>query len=227
MKDGYIHVVFVIDESGSMYPSTKDVVEGYNKVIDEQKKVKDGKCTVSLFKFGTEVSKVYVGKELDDIKELEYNAGGLTAMNDGIGTAIDEVGKWLNDTKEEDRPSQVLVAIITDGYENNSKDYTLEKVRDMIKHQEEKYSWKFMYMGCDVTDANYAKGLGIKTRGFGNRTNLKENLNWINFANTTYRSFDGNNDAKLAAMDSYLNWTASEMTANYEKELGKKINGND
>ncbi len=227
MKNNYIHVVFVIDESGSMYPSTNDVVEGYNKVIDEQKKVKDGKCTVSLFKFGTEVNKVYVGKELDDIKELEYNAGGLTAMNDGIGTAIDEVGKWLNDTKEEDRPSQVLVAIITDGYENNSKDYTLEKVRDMIKHQEEKYSWKFMYMGCDVTDANYAKDLGIKTRGFGNRNSLKENINCISFANTTYRSVVGSNDAKFTAMDDYLNLTASELTTNYEKELGKKINGND
>ena len=42
MKEKFIHVCFVIDESGSMSGSENDVVGGFKKVIDEQKAVKEG-----------------------------------------------------------------------------------------------------------------------------------------------------------------------------------------
>ena len=48
MKDGLVHVCFVIDESGSMYNSTSDVVGGFKKVITEQKAVKDGGCIMKI-----------------------------------------------------------------------------------------------------------------------------------------------------------------------------------
>jgi len=37
MKDNFIHVCFVIDESGSMWGSEEDVRGGFKKVIEEQK----------------------------------------------------------------------------------------------------------------------------------------------------------------------------------------------
>ena len=51
MKEKFIHVCFVIDESGSMSGSENDVVGGFKKVIDEQKAVKEGTCAISLYKF--------------------------------------------------------------------------------------------------------------------------------------------------------------------------------
>ena len=44
MKDNLINVIFIIDESGSMYASKSDVVGGFKKVIDEQKAIKEGAC---------------------------------------------------------------------------------------------------------------------------------------------------------------------------------------
>ena len=95
MKDNFIHVCFIIDSSGSMWQSTDDVIGGFNRTIKEQKDVKNGKCSVSLFKFNDTVEEVYVGKDVNEIDGIEYKAGGCTAMNDGIGTAITKIGEWL------------------------------------------------------------------------------------------------------------------------------------
>ena len=63
MKEKFIHVCFVIDESGSMSGSENDVVGGFKKVIDEQKAVKEGTCAISLYKFSSDVSEVYCGND--------------------------------------------------------------------------------------------------------------------------------------------------------------------
>ena len=103
MRNDYIHITLVIDKSGSMYQSKEDVIGGFNKLIDEQKANKDGKVTVSLYTFNHKVNEVYVGVDINDVKELDYDPNNGTAMNDGIGIAIDNTGKWLADMKEEEK----------------------------------------------------------------------------------------------------------------------------
>ena len=39
MKSNLLHICFVLDESGSMYGSTSDVIGGFQKLVDEQKNV--------------------------------------------------------------------------------------------------------------------------------------------------------------------------------------------
>ena len=38
MKDNFVKIVFVIDESGSMSSSRSDVIGGFNEFINDQKK---------------------------------------------------------------------------------------------------------------------------------------------------------------------------------------------
>ena len=125
MKEKLIHVVFVVDSSGSMSGSEQDVIGGFKKTIDEQKKIKDGDCIVSLYEFASDVKQVYLGKSLNEIDGLDYTVGGMTRLYDGMGTAIDEVGRWLADKPEEERPSKNLIVVITDGGENSSYEYRL------------------------------------------------------------------------------------------------------
>lgn len=219
MKDNLINVVFVIDESGSMYASKSDVVGGFQKVIEEQKAVKEGECIVSLYTFDGTVREHYIGKKLDEVEDLNYNPGGVTALNDAIGTAITKVGKWLSDMKEEDRPSQNLVVIMTDGEENASYEYTIDKVREMIKHQEEKYSWSFIYMGSDLTNTKDAKSLGISTQVYSKRADFTNNYTILGNSVSAYRMSESRSLAK-ATMDAYLNDSAEETTANYRAETG-------
>ena len=126
--------------------------------------IKDGKVTVSLYTFNEKVTEEYLGIDINDIKEFKYNAGGSTAMNDGIGVGIDNVGKWLHakDVNGEEMPGKTLVVVMTDGMENASREYSLKTVQEKIKEQTEKYSWEFMYQGTDITTSKAADELGFK-----------------------------------------------------------------
>lgn len=265
MKEGKIHVCFVLDASGSMFGSKEDVVGGFNKTIEEQRAIKDGECVVSLFTFNDNVKQVFLGRNLDEIKpltcdnhieswstltcthvvlsnngatyidnqtsktisnedEYNYSPNGLTAMNDGIGTAIDAVGKWLADMPEEERPSKNLIVVMTDGMENASKEYTLAKVREMIKHQTDVYNWSFVYMGTDITTVDTAEGLGINTRSFSSRASSDtfKNYSNISLATSAYRSADSL-EAAVCALDTCLTTNLTEMTKSYEATTGIKI----
>ena len=230
MKENFIHVCFVIDESGSMAMSQTDVIGGFKTVIDEQRENKEGTCAVSLFKFEDEVTEVYRGKDVKDVEYLDkhtYSPGGCTAMNDGIGTAIDRIGKWLDGMKEDEKPEKNLIVIMTDGMENASKEYTGQQVRDMIKHQEEKYNWTFMYLGTDITDAKAAVDLGISNRGYSSRDNLSMSYTCVNSIVSAYRNTEGSYEVKCNAMSDVISGATAAMNDSYEKEIGKKIENNE
>ena len=224
----WLNLVFVVDKSGSMYSSREDVIGGFKKTIEEQKENKNGKVTVSLFTFNERVNKSYVGVDINDIEKFNYSPDGMTAMNDGIGTAIDEVGKWLyeKDKKGEEMPGKTLVVVMTDGMENASKEYTLKQVQDKIKEQTEKYSWEFIYMGTDITTTKAADDLGFKFKTYSSRSDFSNNYDIINCAATAYRSMAAT-DASLAdtslCFAATLETEATKNTRAYEKKLGKKI----
>ena len=226
MKENFIHVCFIIDESGSMSGTESDIIGGFKKIIDEQKANKDGKCAVSLYKFASKVSKIYIGKDVNDVDYLDeksYRPGGCTAMNDAIGTAIDEIGKWLDGMDEAEKPEKNLIVIMTDGEENSSVEYSFDKVKEMIKHQEEKYSWSFMYLGT----ASYAKSYGFNSRLYSTKKSLHKTYDMINTSINRYRSSVGSTDIKNAAFALNLQESIDSLNDAYEKEIGKKIINND
>ena len=243
----YINLVFIIDESGSMYGSENDIVGGFNKLVEEQRAIEDGKCTVSLYTFNEFVSERFLGKDVSEVKKLykgefsfykslsddyiipekdlyEYIPNGGTAMNDGIGKAIDNVGEWLRQMPEEERPTKNLIVIMTDGEENSSRTYSLERVQEMIKHQTEKYSWSFVYMGMDITNKKAAEDLGIQSRSFSAKRsgNIQNSYDLISNSLSLYRNCADITTAE-ATMDCFMTTSLNEMTINYEKEKGIKI----
>lgn len=179
MKDNLIHICFVLDESGSMHDNKERVLDGFNSLISEQKELQAGECLISLFKFSEGVIESFIGRTLNELPDLEYYPYGYTSMNDGIGTAIDRIGQWLNSMEESQRPFKNIVVIMTDGHENNSKEYSLDKIKSMIKHQEEKYNWAFVYMGTNLTSLDDATELGIYTKSISSGDNIVTNYNHI------------------------------------------------
>lgn len=216
MKSNLLHICFVLDESGSMYNSVDDVIGGFQKLIDEQKGEKNGECIISLYRFSDTVKKDYIGKPVDEVSKLIYSPGGCTAMNDGVGTAIDEIGKWLSDMDESKRPSKNMIVIMTDGQENASKEYNFNTVKAKIKHQEEKYSWTFVYMGTNLQDLNDANRLGIKMRSVSGSKNIAVNYSHIDTYAKALRS--STNAASVAAADALLTRQLCEDTTRYQVE---------
>lgn len=219
MKDKLIHVAFIIDSSGSMSGSESDVIGGFKKTIEEQKAVKDGECIVTLYEFASDVKQVYLGKALDKVEDLDYRVGGMTRLYDGIGTAVDDIGKWLSNMDESERPSKNLIVIITDGGENSSTEYRLKDIKDRIKEQTEKYSWDFIYLGNDLSDAKDANDIGIRYRGFTTKKKFYNNYDVISTGITAYRCAANIADASLA-LNKSITESMDYLNAEYLADTG-------
>lgn len=163
MKKNLTEIVFILDRSGSMSNLTADTIGGFNSMIENQKK-EEGEAFVTTVLFDDQYELLHNHKDINDVKPItnqEYFARGMTALLDAIGRTINSVGKRLSDTPEEERPEKVIFVITTDGMENASREFTRATIKEMIEHQQTKYSWQFMFLGANIDAVAEADSLGI------------------------------------------------------------------
>ena len=156
-------LVFILDRSGSMSGLEKDTIGGFNSMIEKQKR-EDGQALVSTVLFDNESVVIHDRLPLDRVPPLterEYFTRGCTALLDAVGGAIHHIGNVHKYARREDVPEKTLFIITTDGYENASRRYDYEKVRQMIQHEKEKYGWEFLFLGANIDAAAEAKRFGI------------------------------------------------------------------
>jgi len=225
MKSNFIHVCFIIDESSSMWASVTDVKVGFQKIINKQKANENGTCAISIFRFATTPKEAdFIMKDVREVEnELFYNPSGCTAMYDGIGVAIDEIGERLAAMPEEERPEKNLIVIMTDGEENSSHAYSASRIREMIKHQEDKYNWTFLYIGTDISNTNDADNIGIGRKFVTTRDKLYKSYDTINSVMSCYRTASGDATTKGATMDMFLNAKITANNAEYKADTGITI----
>ena len=163
MRENLTEMVFVLDRSGSMESLTADTIGGFNELIEKQKKLEgDAYVTTVLFDHEYEVLHDHVAlKDVAPLTDREYFARGGTALLDAVGRTINTVGARLAATPEEERPAHVVFVITTDGMENASCEYTAKQVREMVEHQQQKYSWQFVFLGANMDAVSEAGKLGI------------------------------------------------------------------
>ena len=148
MKKNKTEVILILDRSGSM-SSIKNDIEGGLKTFVEKQKNELGECSVSLFQFDAEYESVFENQDIKSVPNITVNPRGMTALFDAIGKTINSVGERLSKTLEDDRPELVIVNVITDGFENSSKEFTKDQIKKLIKHQTDKYNWKFIFLGAN------------------------------------------------------------------------------
>lgn len=166
MRENSTEMVFVLDRSGSMSGLAADTIGGFNELIEKQKKIEgDAYVTTVLFDHEYEVLHDHVALgEVAPLTGKEYFARGSTALLDAVGRTIDSVGARLAAAPEEERPAHVVFVITTDGRENSSREYTAKKVREMVEHQQQKYSWQFVFLGANMDAVSEARNLGISAK---------------------------------------------------------------
>lgn len=159
------HITLVVDSSGSMSSIQEESQNAVNALIEEQKAI-DSPCSFLMYEFEGDVRKLYEGS-IDDAPEYVLKPGGMTALVDAIGTAINTTGAKLREMSPRDRPEKVLFMVMTDGWENVSREFTTAQVAKMIAHQETKYKWEFIYMASGLNPEAQALNLG-----FGSHTHV-------------------------------------------------------
>jgi len=160
------HIAVILDRSGSMQAVKTDTEGGLAAFLEAQHDA-PGTTTVSLYQFDDQYEAVYERKQLDDVPPFVLRPRGATALLDAVGRTITTLGEALADTQEADRPSEVIVVILTDGQENASSEYTATAVKKLITQQQDEYGWKFVFLGADQ-DAFAAGG----EMGIGRATTL-------------------------------------------------------
>lgn len=151
MDNNYTHISLLIDRSGSMGGHEPDVIGGINHLLQEQKTLQN-KLTISLVQFDHAYETNYDFVDINDVGEFkDYNPRGNTALYDAAARLIRNTGNRLNNMPEACRPSKVIFVVYTDGLENASTETTKLQLDNMVKHQEQVYNWKFIFLGADLT----------------------------------------------------------------------------
>ena len=164
MKKGLTELVFVLDRSGSMQGLESDTIGGFNSLIEKQKK-EEGEAVVStvLFDDFTEVLHDRVDiKKIEPLNDKQYYTRGCTALLDSLGGAINHIGNVQKYARDEDRPEKTIFVITTDGLENASEKYSLKQVNKMVRRQQDKYNWEFLFLGANMDAVAEAGRFGIK-----------------------------------------------------------------
>jgi Mg-chelatase subunit ChlD len=162
------HVIFVLDDSGSMQNCRAATISGYNEYLQAQKK--DAKETgiatfVSLYKFdGRNVNNVFNRVSVEEVKELDeksYNPQGMTNLYDAIGGVMMQINAQLAANKKSNRDS-VIITILTDGHENSSRTFDNTNIKQMVEKAEGK-NWGFMFLGANIDAFAAGSSLGFNS----------------------------------------------------------------
>jgi hypothetical protein len=167
MRSDLTDITVVLDRSGSMSSIKDDAEGGLNTFIKEQAK-QPGSALFTLVQFDTEYEFVHRAVPISEVPHCTLVPRGATALLDAVGRAIIETGDRLKNINENDRPGLVIIVILTDGLENQSREFTKDKVKEMIKQQSEVYKWQFVYLGANQDAFAEAGGIGIAASSSAN-----------------------------------------------------------
>lgn len=163
MNNNTTELVFVLDRSGSMNGLQSDTIGGFNSLIEKQKR-EEGSAYVTTVLFDTRFERLHDRLPLADVPsmtEKEYVPGGCTALLDAVGDTIRHIVHIHKYARPEDVPAKTIFVITTDGLENASRCYSLDEVKQMIVHEQEKCGWEFLFLGANIDAVETASHLGI------------------------------------------------------------------
>ena len=163
MRENLTEIVFILDRSGSMSGLESDTIGGFNSMIAKQQK-EEGEAIVSTVLFDDETDVIHDRVAIGEVKKLteeDYYVRDCTALLDAVGGAIHHIGNVHKYAREEDRPAKTLFVITTDGLENASRHYSFKDVKKLIKRQQEKYNWEFLFLGANIDAIEVAGNMGI------------------------------------------------------------------
>lgn len=163
MKNNLTELVFILDRSGSMGGLESDTIGGYNAMLKKQKET-EGEAFITTVLFDDEYELLHNRINLNEAKpitEKEYYVRGTTALLDAIGKSIQKIVNVQRNAFEDEKAEKVLFVIITDGFENASKEYSYSKLKAMIEKQKNKYTWEFIFLGANIDAVSEAEKFGI------------------------------------------------------------------
>ncbi len=153
--------LIILDESGSMQSIKKEAIDSVNETVQTicaaQKKNEDQEHYVSLITFNDNVKTTYDCVPAEEVKELTadtYCPACCTALYDAMGLSLNALRPKV---AADDR---VLVTVVTDGYENSSREYSGKAIKALVDELKGK-GWVFAYIGANQDVEKVAATISI------------------------------------------------------------------
>ena len=163
-----IYNLIILDESGSMGDIRAEALAGANETILSIKKAQkdnpDDNQMLGFVTFDSWDESPYTRTIIDcekienvgTIAERMYSPRGMTPLYDAMGISINSLKGLVQ------KGDHVLVTVITDGFENSSREYSAEMIKKLVEDLS-KEGWVFTYIGANQDSEKAAGGLGIRS----------------------------------------------------------------
>lgn len=166
MKQDYTHISVLLDRTGSMEGIRDDTIGGFNAFLQEQK-AQSGIATLTLVQFDSldpyeVIHRFVLINIVPNLTRETFVPRGSTPLLDAIGHGINDLEAGITQLKADDRPSKVMMVIITDGHENSSQEFRMDQIEKMINDKTAKDGWQFVFLSADMDAIADAKSLGIQ-----------------------------------------------------------------
>lgn len=137
---GTDEIVCIVDRSGSMNKIRDEAQGGLNAFIKEQAEV--GKANLTIVEFDNVVDTVCDQVDINEAEEYTLSPRGMTALLDAIGMVVGDADKYNTDD------GKTIVVIVTDGKENNSREWKRDTIFDLITERKEA-GWEFLFLASN------------------------------------------------------------------------------
>jgi uncharacterized protein YegL len=156
-------IAFILDRSSSMESIRDAAIAGFNDFLRDQQAA-PGTTRLSLVFFDTVVETRYDAMPVSEILPLDhetYVPNGCTALLDAIGATIDSFARRFDAAPADQKPGHVAIAILTDGEENSSRQFSWHQIADRIAHQTNQNGWDFLFLGASADSIATASKMNI------------------------------------------------------------------
>ena len=163
IKNNITELVFILDRSGSMHGLEKDVIGGFNSIVESQKK-EEGDAFVTTILFNNRHRMVHDRTDIKNIRPMtdnDYQPSGATALLDAVGFAINHISNIHKYSRAEDVPFKTIFAITTDGMENASQQYDYSDIKKLIESKKE-LGWEFIFTAANIDVEQEGSKMGIE-----------------------------------------------------------------
>lgn len=146
-----LFAAMILDSSGSMLSMAKEAVDGFNENAETIRKACAGTdldAKVCLVTFSTFVNgPTFWCTDVDQLRPMklsEYKPEGMTALYDAVGSTVERLQK---EPFADSPDTSFLLMIVTDGFENNSKDFDRKKIGELMQSIAKTGRWTVTYAG--------------------------------------------------------------------------------
>ena len=148
-----IYNLIILDKSGSMHSIADLAIGGVNETIgtiksDDKQNSENSEQFVSLYAFcgcnSGYIMQNVPAEEARVINTKDYMPCCNTPLYDSLGKSLNDLHNLIKDEEN----ATASVTIITDGYENSSKEYDHPAIKSLIERLKGE-GWLFAYIGAD------------------------------------------------------------------------------